>query len=113
MNKPVCPSCGSPNVEQIDTDKYQCPYCGKTFSENTAPPIPPTQECKESKTENAEEIPNNIYRKIAIIFYLIGLVDFCGMFFNYDFTGVFWSPIAFCSIASIFEWLAKKKGKSQ
>jgi len=27
-----CPSCGSPNVEQIDTDKYQCPYCGKTFS---------------------------------------------------------------------------------
>ncbi|MBQ0074345.1 MAG: hypothetical protein KBT34_09115 [Prevotella sp.] len=27
-----CPSCGSPNVEQIDADKYQCPYCGKSFS---------------------------------------------------------------------------------
>ena len=27
-----CPSCGSSNVEHIDTDKYQCPYCGKTFS---------------------------------------------------------------------------------
>lgn len=27
-----CPSCGSPNVEQIDVDKYQCPYCGATFN---------------------------------------------------------------------------------
>lgn len=27
-----CPSCGSPNVEQIDVNKYQCPYCGNTFS---------------------------------------------------------------------------------
>ena len=27
-----CPSCGSPNVEQIDVDKYQCPYCGATFT---------------------------------------------------------------------------------
>lgn len=27
-----CPSCGSPNIEQIDVDKYQCPYCGETFS---------------------------------------------------------------------------------
>lgn len=27
-----CPNCGSPNVEQIDEDKYQCPYCGETFS---------------------------------------------------------------------------------
>ena len=27
-----CPSCGSPNIEQIDVDKYQCPYCGKSFS---------------------------------------------------------------------------------
>ncbi len=32
MEEIKCPSCGSPNIEQIDTDKYQCPYCGKTFS---------------------------------------------------------------------------------
>lgn len=32
MSEIKCPSCGSPNVEQIDVDKYQCPYCGKSFS---------------------------------------------------------------------------------
>lgn len=33
-----CPSCGSPNVEQIDVDKYQCSYCGKTFSQSQNAP---------------------------------------------------------------------------
>lgn len=32
MSEVKCPSCGSPNVEQIDVDKYQCPYCGATFT---------------------------------------------------------------------------------
>jgi uncharacterized membrane protein YvbJ len=32
MTELKCPSCGSPNVEQIDANKYQCPYCGKTFT---------------------------------------------------------------------------------
>ncbi len=32
MAEVKCPSCGSPNVEQIDVDKYQCPYCGATFT---------------------------------------------------------------------------------
>lgn len=36
-----CPSCGSPNVEQVDTNKYQCPYCGKTFSQEVAVPQQP------------------------------------------------------------------------
>lgn len=32
MEDVKCPSCGSPNVEQIDVNKYQCPYCGATFN---------------------------------------------------------------------------------
>tara|TARA_B100000959_G_scaffold263587_1_gene303106 strand:- start:762 stop:926 length:165 start_codon:yes stop_codon:yes gene_type:complete len=34
---------------------------------------------------------------LAILGYLIigfGIIDFAGMFFNYDITGVGWSPIA-------------------
>lgn len=27
-----CPKCESPNIEQIDEDLYQCPYCGMTFN---------------------------------------------------------------------------------
>ena len=32
MENIQCPSCGSPNVEQIDANRYQCPYCGEIFS---------------------------------------------------------------------------------
>jgi len=111
MNKPVCPSCGSPNVELIERNKYQCPYCGTTFSDNSAspvPPVPPTEVNAESNTETEDETPTNVYSIIGWIFYLIGIVDFCGMFFDYDFTGVSWSPIAFAGIGYIFDWLAKK-----
>ena len=32
-----CPSCGSPNVDQVDWNRFQCPYCGHTFiSEKSA-----------------------------------------------------------------------------
>lgn len=46
---------------------------------------------------------------IGYIFYLIGLIDFCGMFFGYDFTGVSWSPIVFGLIGYICEYFADKK----
>lgn len=26
-----CPSCGSPTVDQIDWNRFQCPYCGHIF----------------------------------------------------------------------------------
>lgn len=45
---------------------------------------------------------------VGYIFYLIGIIDFCGMFFGYDFTGVSWSPIAFAAVGAICEALGKK-----
>lgn len=57
-NVKFCPSCGSPNIEQIDEDEYQCPYCGKTFSnKNTVAP----QQAQQAYMYNAEandDIPN-------------------------------------------------------
>ena len=32
MEKIKCPSCGSPNVERMDENRYECPYCGKNFA---------------------------------------------------------------------------------
>ena len=32
------PACGSPKVEKIGTNKYQCPYCGKVFSVSKSEP---------------------------------------------------------------------------
>jgi len=107
MAKIKCPSCGSPNVEQIDTNKYQCPYCGSEFSPQ-----------KESTTNSQESIVSEeindgdnsfgIYNVIGWLFYLVGIADFCGMFFDYDFTGVSWSPIVFAVIGSFFDWLGKR-----
>lgn len=39
-----CPSCGSPNIEQIEADKYQCPYCGTSFSYRDAVAFQQTQQ---------------------------------------------------------------------
>ncbi len=41
MTELKCPSCGAPNVEQVDEGKYQCPYCGKTFTNFGAPSFKP------------------------------------------------------------------------
>lgn len=112
MNNPVCPSCGSPNVELIERNKYQCPYCGTTFSGNnasTVPPTPLTDVNDESNTDEIEdETQTNVYSIIGWVFYIIGVVDFCGMFFGYDFTGVSWSPIVFAGVGYVFDWLAEK-----
>lgn len=32
MENIKCPQCGSTNVEQVDVNRYQCPYCGTTFN---------------------------------------------------------------------------------
>lgn len=32
MSTLKCPQCGSPNVVQVDVNRYECPYCGKTFN---------------------------------------------------------------------------------
>ena len=42
MTNVKCPNCGSPNVEQIDANRFQCPYCGTTF--NAAPQQPAFQQ---------------------------------------------------------------------
>ena len=40
---------------------------------------------------------------IGYIFYGIGIADFLGMFFGYDFTGQFWTPIMFGAIGAGFQ----------
>lgn len=46
---------------------------------------------------------------MSVVFYLIGIADFCGMFFNYDFTGVSWSPIAFFGIGYLCNYCSGNK----
>ena len=49
MTELKCPSCGSSNVEQIDANRYQCPYCGNTF--NSSSIMPPRSICIHGYTQ--------------------------------------------------------------
>lgn len=69
-----CPSCGSPNIEQIDEDLYQCPYCGKTFNnQNTIAP----QQAQQTYMYNAAgdaDIPTTGMNVLSFIIPLAGLI---------------------------------------
>ena len=47
------------------------------------------------------------------LFYLVGIADFAGMFFGYDFTGQVWTPILFGAIGQFFMYLDKKVNPAQ
>lgn len=81
MAKIYCPSCGSPNVEQIDTDKYQCPYCGKTF---TIPSIAPMQQQPQQQqpvfnnvqnlSSKVDDNPGCLMNGLCFILPLVGII---------------------------------------
>lgn len=111
MNEMKCPSCGGSNLVQIDTNKYQCPYCGTAISATLAPADSDNNEAiTENDTDTGEISSTSSLLYIAsLVFYVIGAIDFCGMFFDYDFTGVSWSPIAFAGVGYVFDYYAKQK----
>lgn len=45
---------------------------------------------------------------LGYLCYLFAIIDFCGMFFNYDLTGVVWSPIVAGIIGSVLIGIAEK-----
>ena len=45
---------------------------------------------------------------IGVLLYIVAVIDFAGMFFDYDFTGVSWSPIAFGFVGGVCQTLAEK-----
>ena len=80
MEEVKCPSCGSPNVEQIDTDKYQCPYCGKTFTTRPVAtaqyPQQPVFNNAQNSTPDVDDNPGCLMNGLCFIMPLLGLVMF-------------------------------------
>ncbi len=66
-----CPSCGSTNVEQIDTDKYQCPYCGKTFFARESLPDSPS-----SIAAIPDDTPSEGLNWLSFFVPIVGLILF-------------------------------------
>lgn len=57
MSEVRCPSCASPNVEQIDVNKYECPYCGLSFTAREA--FATQQMCEQTIEISAVEVHRN------------------------------------------------------
>lgn len=86
MQEIKCPSCGSPNVERIDTDKYQCPYCGHTFTvrkEVEAAPIPrqPQPRFQQPQVNNTQDYladfddePGCLMNGLCFLIPLVGII---------------------------------------
>lgn len=71
-----CPSCGSPNIEQIEADRYQCPYCGKTFSSNEQHVQNP-QSCPiQQQNTNIDDKPGCLMNGLCFLVPIIGFVLF-------------------------------------
>ena len=73
-----CPSCGSPNVEQIDVDKYQCPYCGQTFITRTIAtaqqPQQPVFNNAQNFTPDVDDNPGCLMNGLCFIIPLVGII---------------------------------------
>lgn len=73
-----CPSCGSPNVEQIDMDKYQCPYCGKTFTTRSVVTSQQPQQLVfnniQTSVPNVDDNPGCLMNGLCFIIPIVGIV---------------------------------------
>ena len=72
-----CPSCGSPNVEQIDVNKYQCPYCGKTFATEDFTPAqqPPQFNAPQQEfAQNVDDNPGCFMNGLCLMVPIVGLI---------------------------------------
>ncbi|MCQ2233854.1 MAG: hypothetical protein MJZ24_03815 [Paludibacteraceae bacterium] len=69
-----CPSCGSPNIEQIDTDKYQCPYCGNTFSCRDTHAFQQPQQTQGLEQKTIEDAPNCLMNGLCFFIPLVGII---------------------------------------
>lgn len=63
MTNVKCPNCGSPNVEQIDANRFQCPYCGTTFNAVPQPAPQPMQQPVYQQPQPAYQQPQPAYQQ--------------------------------------------------
>lgn len=78
MENIKCPSCGSLHVEKIDTDKYQCPYCGKIFStiQVVSPQQPQQQVFNNVQKSKIDDNPGCLMNGLCFLIPLVGFIAY-------------------------------------
>ena len=109
-----CPRCRQ-NVktdEGFNGREITCPHCQQRFLQTTSQPQfqqqPQQQYGNMPQNNNSSNGAGCFFTWLGYGCYIFGVIDFCGMFFNYDLTGVFWSPIAASILGTLFLNIAKK-----
>ena len=99
-----CEKCGSP----IKDDEKFCGKCGNAIV-MTADGV-----------SDAERPNKGASGKMAIMLYCVGFalfalaaIDYAGMYFDYDITGVSWSPYAISVLGGACTFIAKKLNPSK
>ena len=79
MSEVKCTSCGSPNVEKVGDNLYQCPYCGEKFSNTQV--MAPSSSMYYSQQVNPttqslieEDMPNKTIMVVSFFFPLVGII---------------------------------------
>jgi hypothetical protein len=124
MELKKCPYCGKAILEIAKV----CKHCKKSLDEDQILQTPdestprsnnepPYQEVSQPEPSYQEELyqeesqpeKNTGLIVLAYICWIFGVIDFCGMFFDYDITGVSWSPIVAGIIGQVFYSMGNKK----
>lgn len=100
-----CEKCGSP----IKDDEKFCGKCGNAIMAHA------------DGTSGAENPPDkSSAAKMAVALYCVGFalfalaaIDYAGMYFDYDITGVSWSPYALGVLGGVCVSIAKKLNPSK
>ena len=133
MLEMICHHCqgGVQFPEEMERATIACPNCGKELflwrrevkrnkrkmRSFRLEPDAVSNECEvwaneKQKTQNIPEISGGtavVLLVIGILCIIFGVIDFAGMFFHYDITGVSWSPMVAGFIGMIFLNLAGTK----
>ena len=78
MDNLRCPQCESPNVVQVDTDRYECPYCGKTFNRQEAIVAQHSKRQKIVTQQKKYERTGKGITFLTILFFLLVVIGVIG-----------------------------------
>ncbi len=99
-----CEKCGSP----IKDDEKFCGKCGNTIETNADGVLEADHPNKGSSSKTAVML-----YCVGVALFALATIDYAGMYFDYDITGVSWSPYAIGVLGGACTFIAKKLNLSQ
>jgi hypothetical protein len=98
-----CRNCG----KQIEDNSKFCESCGAGHANDSQETVG-FQNAPPNAPPSASSVSPNLLTVLGYLCYAFAVIDFAGMFFGYDLTGVSWSPIVATATGFILNTLGKR-----